>query len=144
IAGAKRRLTIDVGAPDPAIRERVTEIAALPGERQRAALAGAGYIAPRWPEPYGLAASPATQLAIDEELDRAGLARPDLGIGGWAVPAILGHGTPAQRDRFAAPTLRGEITWCQLFSEPEAGSDLASVRTRAAPAEGGWRPSGQE
>src|SRR5204862_510716 len=83
-------------------------IAALPAERQRVALAGAGYIAPHWPEPYGLAASPAAQLTIDEELGRAGLTRPDLGIGRWAVPAILRHGTPAHRDRLPGPTPRRE------------------------------------
>jgi 3-oxochol-4-en-24-oyl-CoA dehydrogenase len=144
IGGAKRRLTIDLGGVDRAVRERVEQIAALPEQRRRAALADAGYVAPHWPEPYGLAASAATQLSVDEELGRAGLTRPDVGIGGWAVPAILGHGTPAQRDRFAGPTLRGEITWCQLFSEPEAGSDLAAVRTRAARVDGGWRLSGQK
>ena len=124
-------------------------IAALPPDRQRAALADAGYVAPQWPAPYGLSASPAAQLVIDEELNRAGLSRPDLVIGGWAVPAIVSHGTQAQRDRFAGPTLRGEITWCQLFSEPEAGSDLASLRTRAervkgAEGGGGWRLTGQK
>ena len=108
-------------------------VAALPAEQRRAALADAGYVAPQWPAPYGQSASLATQLVIDEELNRAGLARPDLVIGGWAGHAILQHGTPAQRDRFVWPTLRGEITWCQLFSEPEAGSDLAGVRTRAEP-----------
>ena len=106
-------------------------VAALPAEQRRAALADAGYAAPQWPAPYGQSASLATQLVIDEELHRAGLARPDLVIGGWAGHAILQHGTPDQRDRFVWPTLRGEITWCQLFSEPEAGSDLAGVRTRA-------------
>ncbi len=81
-------------------------------------------------------------------LNQAGLARPDLVIGGWAGHAILQHGTPAQRDRLVWPTLRGEITWCQLFSEPEAGSDLAGVRTRAEPVTGdgaagtGRRPGG--
>ena len=118
------------------IREVAAAVAALPAERRPAALADAGYAAPQWPAPYGQSASLATQLIIDEELHRAGLARPDLVIGGWAGHAILQHGTPAQRDRFIWPTLRGEITWCQLFSEPEAGSDLAGVRTRAEPVSG--------
>jgi hypothetical protein len=119
-------------------------VAALPPDRQRAALADAGYLAPHWPPPYGLAASAAQQLEIDEELGRAGVSRPDLVIGGWAGTAIIQHGTPAQRERFAGPTLRGEISWCQLFSEPDAGSDLASLRTRAEQAPGGWRLTGQK
>jgi alkylation response protein AidB-like acyl-CoA dehydrogenase len=126
------------------IREVAAAIAALPAEQRRAALADAGYAAPQWPAPYGQSASLATQLVIDEELNRAGLARPDLVIGGWAGHAILQHGTPAQQDRFIWPTLRGEITWCQLFSEPEAGSDLAGVRTRAEPVAGGWQLTGQK
>jgi hypothetical protein len=65
-------------------------------------------------------------------------------IGGWAGAAIVQHGTPAQRERFVGPTLRGELAWCQLFSEPEAGSDLASLRTRAQRADGGWRLTGQK
>jgi alkylation response protein AidB-like acyl-CoA dehydrogenase len=60
------------------------------------------------------------------------------------VPTILEHGSPAQRERFVGPTLRGEITWCQLFSEPGAGSDLAALRTMATRTGGGWRLSGQK
>ena len=136
LAGARRRLGVHLaGQPTPsgaaAVREVAAAVAALPAEQRRAALADAGYVAPQWPAPYGQSASLATQLVIDEELNRAGLIRPDLVIGGWAGYAILQHGTPAQRDRFVWPTLRGEIAWCQLFSEPEAGSDLAGVRTRA-------------
>jgi 3-oxochol-4-en-24-oyl-CoA dehydrogenase len=126
------------------IREVAAAVAALPAEQRRAALADAGYAAPQWPAPYGQSASLATQLIIDEELHRAGLARPDLVIGGWAGHAILQHGTLDQRDRFIWPTLRGDITWCQLFSEPEAGSDLAGVRTRAERVLGGWRLTGQK
>jgi 3-oxochol-4-en-24-oyl-CoA dehydrogenase len=119
-------------------------VSATPREDWRDGLAETGYAAPSWPPPYGLAAGPAAQLIIDEELARAGIERPDLGIGAWAIPAIISHGTPAQLERFAWPTLTGMITWCQLFSEPEAGSDLASLRTRAVRADGGWRLSGQK
>jgi 3-oxochol-4-en-24-oyl-CoA dehydrogenase len=133
-----------------AARAVATAVAARPPGEQRAALADAGYAAPQWPAPYGCSATLAEQLVIDEELARAGLARPDLVIGGWAGLAILAHGSPAQRDRFAGPTLRGEIIWCQLFSEPDAGSDLAALRTRAERVAagngtaGGWRLTGQK
>jgi alkylation response protein AidB-like acyl-CoA dehydrogenase len=65
-------------------------------------------------------------------------------IAGWAVPTIERYGTDAQRERFVGPSGRGEIRWCQLFSEPEAGSDLAGLRTRAVAVPGGWRLSGQK
>ena len=152
MAGARRQLAVDAAGTSAAgiqvvagaARAAASAIAALPQESQRAALADAGYAAPQWPAPYGRSATQAELLVIDEELGRAGLARPDLVIGGWAGLAILAHGSLAQRDRFAGRTLRGEITWCQLFSEPEAGSDLASLRTRADPVPGGWRLTGQK
>lgn len=65
-------------------------------------------------------------------------------IGWWAMPTILQGGDPAQIERFALPTLRGELTWCQLFSEPGAGSDLASLTTSAVREEGRWRLVGQK
>jgi alkylation response protein AidB-like acyl-CoA dehydrogenase len=102
-----------------------------------------------------MGADPVQQLVIDEELDRAGLSRPDMRIGAWAAPTIIAHGTEDQRERFVGPTLTGAIEWCQLFSEPGAGSDLASLRTKAvrvptdATNEGGdgtagWRLTGQK
>src|SRR5690606_6903521 len=118
--------------------------AALPADEQRTALAAAGMIMPHWPEPYGRAADPMTGLVISEELRRAGLTVPDLTIGGWAIPTLLQHGTPEQIERFAWPTLRGEVVWCQLFSEPGAGSDLAALRTSAERTEGGWILRGQK
>jgi alkylation response protein AidB-like acyl-CoA dehydrogenase len=146
VAGARRRLHVELDLEDqrPAVRDQVAAIAAHPEDGRRAALAESGYLTPHWPAPYGLDAPPALQLLIDEELERAGVARPDLVIAGWALPTILRHGTEAQIERFVAPTLRGELTWCQLFSEPEAGSDLASLRTRAVRVDGGWRLSGQK
>jgi 3-oxochol-4-en-24-oyl-CoA dehydrogenase len=129
---------------DEEVRATVAGISALPAAEQRARLAETGYLMPHWPRPYGLGASPELQLVIDAELAAAGISRPDLTIGAWAVPTILEHGTPEQRERFAGPTLRGEIAWCQLFSEPGAGSDLASLRTKASEVEGGFRLSGQK
>ncbi|WP_280433247.1 acyl-CoA dehydrogenase family protein, partial [Nocardia brasiliensis] len=122
----------------------VARIAALPADRQREAMVEAGLVMPHWPKPFGCGADPMTGLLISEELRRAGLAAPDLAIGGWAVPTLLQHGSPEQIERFAWPTLRGEVVWCQLFSEPEAGSDLAALRTTAKQVDGGWVLRGQK
>ena len=95
-------------------------------------LAEAGYVAPHWPRPWGLEADPVTQLVIDDELRRAKVARPVNPIGiGWAGPTLLHAGTDAQRERHLLGILSGEEIWCQLFSEPGSGSDLASLSTRA-------------
>ncbi|MGI8492032.1 MAG: acyl-CoA dehydrogenase family protein [Acidimicrobiales bacterium] len=95
-------------------------------------LAEAGYVVPHWPAPYGLDADPLQQLIIDEKLKRAGVRRPVNPIGiGWAAPTILMAGTEAQKQRYLWPALSGEEFWCQLFSEPDAGSDLAALSTRA-------------
>ncbi|WP_406235715.1 acyl-CoA dehydrogenase [Nocardia sp. NBC_01009] len=122
----------------------VARIAALPAEQRRDAMVEAGLVMPHWPAPYGRGADPMTGLVISEELRRAGLESPDLAIGGWAVPTLLQYGTPEQIERFAWPTLRGEVVWCQLFSEPGAGSDLAALRTTAKKVDGGWVLRGQK
>ena len=145
--GLRRQLFVDVTDADdirPEVAATVADIAALPEDRQQAALAETGLMAPHWPKPYGRSASPAEQLVIDQELAKAGVARPDISIGWWAAPTILEHGTPEQLERFIPATLTGEIYWCQLFSEPGAGSDLASLRTKAVRAEGGWVLNGQK
>ena len=95
-------------------------------------LAEAGYVAPHWPRPWGLEADPIEQIIIDDELRKAKVRRPVNPIGiGWAAPTIILAGTEAQRQRYLAPILTGEEFWCQLFSEPESGSDLANLATRA-------------
>ena len=145
--GVRRELHIDLDSVEhlrPEIAAAAAEVAALPAEKRQVALAEAGLLAPHWPRPYGRDASPAEQLLIDQELTAAGVERPDLVIGWWAAPTILEHGSPAQIDQFVPATLRGELIWCQLFSEPGAGSDLASLRTKAVRAEGGWRLTGQK
>ena len=148
VGGVRRRVDVDLGGLDEPLRAEAranTErIAGLPPAEQRGALVETGYLAPHWPAPYGLAADPVTQVVIDQELARAGVTRPDLVIAGWAVPTILQHGTDAQRERFVRPSLLGELTWCQLFSEPGAGSDLASLRMRAERVDDGWRLTGQK
>jgi 3-oxochol-4-en-24-oyl-CoA dehydrogenase len=95
-------------------------------------LAEAGFVVPHWPRPYGIDADPIHQLIIDEELNAAGIQRPSNPIGiGWAAPTVVMAGSEEQKQRFLWPALSGEQIWCQLFSEPDAGSDLASLRTRA-------------
>ncbi|OBJ34701.1 acyl-CoA dehydrogenase [Mycobacterium colombiense] len=146
-AGVRRRLGIDLTEVEDQraeIAAAVAQIAGLPEEKRQAALAEAGLQAPHWPPPYGRGAGPAEQLLIDQELAAAGVARPDLVIGWWAAPTILEHGTPEQVERFVPGTTRGEFLWCQLFSEPGAGSDLASLRTKAVRTDGGWNLTGQK
>ena len=147
VAGVRRDLHIDLDSVAhlrTEISAAVATVAALPAAERQVALADSGLLAPHWPKPYGRAASPAEQLLIDSELAAAGVVRPDLVIGWWAVPTILEAGTTEQIARFVPATLRGEIVWCQLFSEPEAGSDLAALRTKAVRAEGGWKLNGQK
>jgi 3-oxochol-4-en-24-oyl-CoA dehydrogenase len=146
-AGVRRRLGIDLSEVEslrPEIAGAVAEVAALAEEKRQVALAEAGLLAPHWPARHGRGASPAEQLLIDQEMSAAGVVRPDLVIGWWAAPTILEHGTPEQVERFVPATLRGEFLWCQLFSEPGAGSDLASLRTKAVRGDGGWLLTGQK
>jgi 3-oxochol-4-en-24-oyl-CoA dehydrogenase len=108
-------------------------------------LAEAGYVAPHWPAPWGLDADPIHQILIDEELKAAKVSRPSNTIGiGWAGPTIVHGGTQAQKDRYLFPLLAGEEIWCQLFSEPGSGSDLASLSTRAVRDGDEWVVTGQK
>lgn len=114
-------------------------------EWQRTLHAG-GWAGVAWPEEYGGRGATLIEQAIfGEELARAKAPRPanilGLMMGG---PVVIAHGTTQQKERFLEPILSAEEIWCQGFSEPEAGSDLASLKTRAAPADGGWRVRGQK
>jgi alkylation response protein AidB-like acyl-CoA dehydrogenase len=128
-----------------AVREAVREWLAAHPSPTGAELAERGLVAPHWPAPWGLGADAAAQLAIDEELRAAGVARPSNPIGiGWAGPTIIEGGTEAQQRRWLPRLLSGEDFWCQLFSEPDAGSDLASLRTRAVRDGDEWVVTGQK
>ncbi|MEU1332113.1 acyl-CoA dehydrogenase [Streptomyces sp. NPDC005865] len=146
--GARRELRLELPEEAEAYRTRaraaIAPVVGLAPAAARKALAPTGYAAPHLPEPHGLGAGPVQQLAIQEELRSAGVRLADLGIATWVVPSLIAYGTDEQRARFLAPTLRGELLWCQLFSEPGAGSDLAALRTRAERVEGGWRVNGQK
>ena len=108
-------------------------------------LAHAGYTVPHWPRPWGLDADPITQIVIDDELRRAGVARPYNPIGiGWAGPTLLAGGTEEQQQRHLMPLVEGTDVWCQLFSEPGAGSDLAGLGTRAERDGDEWVVNGQK
>jgi alkylation response protein AidB-like acyl-CoA dehydrogenase len=122
----------------------LSEAAALEAASRRVFLADRGLVAPSYPRPYGLNASPVQQIVVAQEFARLGLTQPTMIIGEWAVPTVLAHGSDEQRRRFVGPSLRGEIEWCQLFSEPGAGSDLASLRTRAERTADGWVLNGQK
>ncbi|HWD50898.1 MAG TPA: acyl-CoA dehydrogenase [Acidimicrobiales bacterium] len=146
--GTRRGLGIDL--PDDADRVRrqlapiIAELRGLEGGARHRKLVGAGFVAPHWPSPWGRDANAVEQLVIDEEFAAAGIVRPHIGIGAWALPPIIAHGTEEQSRRWVLPTLLGEIKWCQLFSEPGAGSDLAGLSTRAERVDGGWRLTGQK
>jgi alkylation response protein AidB-like acyl-CoA dehydrogenase len=148
LGGTRRPLEVDL--PDAAhevraqIRAGLRDIAALDNAEHAERLAAGGWVMPQLPHPWGRAATPLEQVIVDQEMKSAGLARPQLGIGAWVVPALVQHGTARQQQRFLPQTLRGELIWCQLFSEPGAGSDLAGLSTRAEPAVGGWRITGQK
>jgi alkylation response protein AidB-like acyl-CoA dehydrogenase len=95
-------------------------------------LAGAGFVTPHWPAPWGLGAGPAEQLELDEAMRELKVPRPMNPIGiGWAGPTLLVAGTDEQQQRWLPGLLDGSELWCQLFSEPGAGSDLSSLSTRA-------------
>src|SRR5215468_4215925 len=148
LKGAHRPVGIDLPPEAEPVRAQVrAELAAIAaaGPADRAAhLAEGGWVVPHLPRPWGREAGPLDQLVIAEEMRAAGLHAPGLAIGAWVVPALVQYGTPEQQERFLPPTLRGELVWCQLFSEPGAGSDLAGLSTRAERAEGGWRLTGQK
>jgi 3-oxochol-4-en-24-oyl-CoA dehydrogenase len=107
-------------------------------------LPAGGWVLPHLPKPWGRGASPLEQLVIDAEFRAAGFTPHNLAIGAWVAPALIQYGSAEQQERFLPATMRLDYLWCQLFSEPGAGSDLAGLTTRAERVEGGWRITGQK
>ena len=147
-AGAVRANSLDLPPEAEELRTRVradaAEIAALDNNAQRDTLIATGYVMPHWPKPWGRAADAVEQLVTEEEFRAAGIRRPQYSITAWVILTLIQHGTPWQIERFVEKALRHEEVWCQLFSEPDAGSDAASVKTRATRVEGGWKINGQK
>ncbi len=146
--GLRRHLAVEL-PPEaqehrPVVHEFLDTLEGLDEMTQRARMAEGGWVVPHLPAPWGRDADALEQMVIDEELGARGYSRPHLMVGGWVVPTLIGHGTEEQKQRWIPPTLRGEIVWCQLFSEPGAGSDLAALSTKAVKVPGGWELTGQK
>jgi alkylation response protein AidB-like acyl-CoA dehydrogenase len=110
-------------------------------------LAEAGYVGITWPKEYGgQGLGPLEQVISNQEINRAGVPGIIDGIGvGMLGPTIIAHGTEEQKQRYLAPMLHADEVWCQLFSEPAAGSDLAGIQSRAVEQDdGSWKLNGQK
>ena len=146
--GARRSMTVDLPPEAEGHRAEVRAFLEDLRGQDRAEwdlrIAEAGWLVPNWPSPWGRDADPIEQLVIDEEFREAHVRRRHLQVGAWVLPTLIVHGNAEQQERFIGPTLAGEILWCQMFSEPGAGSDLASLSTRAERVEGGWAITGQK
>src|SRR5687767_11987229 len=143
-AGANELVDFELPAEHPARDAAQAWIAEHPTPTARE-LADAGYVVPHWPKPWGLDADPIEQLLISDELKRAGISRPINPIGiGHCGPILVMHGTDEQKQRYIPPMLSADEIWCQLFSEPGAGSDLAGVATRVERTDDGWVVNGQK
>jgi len=145
-SGVRRTHAVDL-PPDAeqyrqAARDFRAELERTESRQRQKLWAYSGYLQPHWPKPYGRDADSVEQLVIEQEL--ADLDKPSLGLGEWVVPTLLQHGSPEQVERLIWPSLEGELRWCQLFSEPGAGSDAAAVATKAKRVDGGWLVTGQK
>jgi alkylation response protein AidB-like acyl-CoA dehydrogenase len=146
--GLRRAAAIDLPPEAEPIRAAmqpdVDRLRELAGDDRKQALIESGYAMPHWPKPWGRDAGAIEQLVIEQEFRAAGIKRPSLGITSWIILTLIQHATPEQVERWVPPALAQEVIWCQLFSEPGAGSDAAGIQTRATKVEGGWRINGQK
>ncbi len=147
-AGVRREKTVDLPPEAEEIRGTVRtfagEVAALDGAARRNRLIDEGYAMPHWPKPYGRGAGAIEQLVVEQEFAAARIQRPQYGITGWVILTLIQHATAEQVSRWVRPALTQEVIWCQLFSEPDAGSDAAGITTRGTRVDGGWLVNGQK
>ncbi|HET9076109.1 MAG TPA: acyl-CoA dehydrogenase [Acidimicrobiales bacterium] len=147
-AGVRRRGDVELPPEAEEIRAEVSRFAAsvrdLDTAARRAAMLETGYATPAWPRPWGRHAGAVEQLVIEQEFARAGISRPAYGITGWVILTLIQYATEDQIAGWVRPALDQEVIWCQLFSEPDAGSDAAGIKTRARRVEGGWVVNGQK
>jgi alkylation response protein AidB-like acyl-CoA dehydrogenase len=147
-AGVRRERSVDLPPEAEPIRAEVQafvdKVKDLDADAQRDAMIESGYVMPHWPAPWGRDAGAVEQLVVEQEFAAAGVRRPAYGITGWVILTLIQHATDDQVKRWVPQTLRQEVIWCQLFSEPDAGSDAAGIKTRATRVEGGWLVNGQK
>jgi alkylation response protein AidB-like acyl-CoA dehydrogenase len=147
-SGTKLARAVELPPEAEAIRTEVqgfvAGLADLDDAERTRVLVSSGYAVPHWPKPYGREAAAVEQLVIEEEFAAAGVKKPSYSITGWVILTLIQHGTPDQIARWVQPALDQELIWCQLFSEPDAGSDAAGVKTKATRVEGGWMLNGQK
>ncbi|HXL89840.1 MAG TPA: acyl-CoA dehydrogenase [Streptosporangiaceae bacterium] len=147
-SGVHRAAAIDL-PPDAepiraAMQPEVARLLALEGAARKQALIETGYAMPHWPRPWGRDAGAIEQLVIEQEFAAAGITRPSLGITSWIILTLIQHASPEQIGSWVGPALNQDVIWCQLFSEPGAGSDAAGIRTKATRTAGGWLINGQK
>jgi 3-oxochol-4-en-24-oyl-CoA dehydrogenase len=146
--GVSRAAAIDLPPEAEPIRAAIAPDVArlrdLTGDARKQALIDTGYAMPNWPKPWGRDAAALEQLVIEQEFASAGIKRPNLGITSWIILTLIQHASPEQVARWVRPALSQDVIWCQLFSEPGAGSDAAGIRTKATRTEKGWLISGQK
>jgi alkylation response protein AidB-like acyl-CoA dehydrogenase len=147
-AGVRREREVDLPPEAETFREQArafaTSIKGKTPEEQRTAMIEQGYALPHWPKPWGRDAGAIEQIVIEQEFAAAGVKKPSYGITGWVILTLIQYATPEQIERWVRPALDQDVIWCQLFSEPGAGSDAAGVKTSAKKVEGGWIVNGQK
>ena len=147
-SGIRRSITIELPPEAEAFRDEARSLAErikdLPANQQRTELIDSGYAMPHWPKPWGRDAGAVEQIVIQQEFSAAGVKKPAYGITGWVILTLIQYATEDQIARWVRPAMEQEVIWCQLFSEPDAGSDAAGIKTKATRVDGGWLLNGQK